>query len=136
MRDAVPFRTSPKRIVQETIAPPKCFSDLGAFAGLLRYIFGMPKDSSQDKFLGGGISFNQAGYVPPETDPLAGDTGPIALPTKPTRHALRTLITVIIIVLLASGVYYLTEVGLGGVTHTQGHGVSPDERPTGPPKNF
>ena len=132
----MPFRESRERIVQETTAPSKCFSNLGAFAGLLRYIFGMPKDSSQDKFLGGGISFNQAGYVPPETDPLAGDTGPIIIPTRPNRHTLRTLITVIIIVLLASGVYYLTEVGLGGVTHIQGHSASPDERPAGPPKNF
>lgn len=95
----------------------------------------MAKLPPKDEFLG-GFAFNQAGDGSSEKDPAADDTGPIRVPSRLTPQGLRILIIIGIIVLLAAVLSVVNDYGLGGVVHTQGHGISPEERPTVPTRNF
>ena len=98
-------------------------------------MFIMAKQQQKENFLG-GFSFNEAGATATPHDPAGDDSGPIVVPSRPSPQNLRTVIIVAVILLLAGVLYVVGDYGLGGVTHTQGHGVSPDEKPTIPDRNF
>ena len=92
----------------------------------------MAKDPLKDEFLGGGPAFNQAGSAPPPTE----DVGPNTRRSVPRRD-MRLILALALILLLAAALFYVTGGSVPGVTHTHGHGgVSPTERPDGPPRNF
>lgn len=97
----------------------------------------MPKQTPHDDFLGGGARFNSVGGGVPDTDPASGDSGPIPALPRRSPGSLRTIILVVVIALLAAVLYVVSDFGLGGVTTlNHGGGISPAEKPQGPPKNF
>ena len=88
--------------------------------------------AKQSSFLGGGTRFNSVGasYGTP-----GGDNTP--LPPAKNPHAGRTILIVVVLVLLAGALYFLSDPSLGGLVHTPGHGgVSPEQAHPAPPKNF
>lgn len=95
-------------------------------------------DPKKSNFLGGGPRFNTVGndHSGP-ADPDAGDTGPILIPSIRSPDALRRLLAIVALVLLACLVFYLSDRGLGGVERQGGRGgrgapVRPDINPDGP----
>ncbi len=127
--------TEPEMYIYLTKGSPKCFGVMGGISLELRYTLIMAKTPPKDEFLG-GFAFNQAGAAPVENDPAADDTGPIRVSARLSPQGVRMLIILAVVLLLAVILYVVGGYGFGGVVHSQGHGLSPGERPTVPTGNF
>ena len=73
----------------------------------------MPDNKQEPQFLGGGPRFNQAGALPPDTEP-ATDT---AAPPFPWRNLAIALVALLLVALL----YWIT-IGPSGMVHVSGRG--------------
>ena len=81
----------------------------------------MADSKKNHEFLGGGPRFNAVGG-----DQASTEETPTAA-VKPPGNPLRTAAIVVLALLLAFVLYYMTDNGLGGVAHVSGRGagVSP-----------
>lgn len=87
----------------------------------------MAEPKQDGEFLGGGPKFNTVGK---DNRPAAGFEEPIIAPNR-TSYWLRVSGIVLLVIVLASVLFYLNDTNLGKTTVTPGHGgqaVSPDAK--------
>jgi len=99
---------------------------------------GSSKPPGSDEFLGGGVQFNKVGSSIPGSASPPPDEQPIVVPATGARtRAVRTMLIIAAIILLAAVLYVFSNDSLGGIQHTAQHGgVSPTAHSPAPPKNF